>query len=242
MANITDRKMALQRLLDVQKVDLKIQGLEMEASAIPIQIREWDSSLGEQKVEMSRLKQEVEEKRKEQRQFERILEQKQVALGKFNAQLPLIKTNREYKAILLEVDGVEKEISDIEEQILFKMDEVEQAEMRAHEQEAELRKVQEEIENEKTRLQQRREALEDSLKGTRLERDSLTADVDISLLNQYDRIRVHKGGLAIAQLQDESCGACHMALPPQLVNEIIGGQIMPCPSCSRLLYWDEQEQ
>jgi hypothetical protein len=235
-----DRKMALQKLLDVQKVDLRIQGLETEASAIPRQIKEWDSSLGSQKDEMARLKQEVEEKRKEQRQLERSLEQKQAALVKFNAQLPMIKTNREYKAILLEVDLVEKEMSDIEEKVLFKMDEVEKAEASARGKQAELQKAQQEIDDEKKRLQQRKQAVEESLQGTRSERQHLVSTVEASLLHQYDRIRVHKGGLAVAQLQDESCGACHMELPPQIVNEVIGGKIHACPSCSRLLYWIEQ--
>jgi predicted nucleic acid-binding Zn-ribbon protein len=122
------------------------------------------------------------------------------------------------------------------------MDEVEGTERKAREKEAELKKAQQEIEKEKQRLQQRKKTLEDSIKGTRSERKNVAADLDTSLLSQYDKIRVHKGGLAVATLQDESCGACHMALPPQLVNEVIGGRIKSCPSCSRLLYWEEEQE
>jgi predicted nucleic acid-binding Zn-ribbon protein len=229
-------------LLDVQKVDLKIQGMEIEASAIPRQIRDWESSLQIHKLELNKLIQAIEERRKEQRQLERSLEQKQTALVKFNTQLPLIKTNREYKAILLEVDTVEKEIGDLEEQILSKMDEVEGVEVQVKQKEAELRKMQQEIEKEKDRLQQQKNALDACLKDTRSERQQMAAGVEVSLLNQYDRIRSHKGGLAIAHIRDESCGACHMALPPQLVNEVMGGRIRACPSCSRLLHWEEEEQ
>jgi predicted nucleic acid-binding Zn-ribbon protein len=235
------KKMPIQKLLDVQKIDLKIQGLESEASVIPRQIKEWESSLSSYHHETESLKQEMEERKKEQRQLERQLEQKQNALVKYNTQLPQIKTNREYKAILLEVDTVEKEIADLEEQILQKMDEVEETEKKARAKEAELKKAQQEMEKEKQRLQQRKKTLEESIRGTRSERNNATADLDTSLLTKYDRIRVHKGGLAVAALQDESCGACHMALPPQLVNEVIGGRIKTCPSCSRLLYWEEQE-
>jgi hypothetical protein len=237
-----DKKMPLQKLLDVQKTDLKIQGLESEASVIPRQIKEWESSLLAHHQEVSKLKQEVDEKRKDQRQLERLLEQKQTVLVKFNTQLPLIKTNREYKAILLEVDTVEKEISTLEEEILAKMDEVEQAEARSRGRELELKKAQQEIEKEKQRLQQKKSSLEETLQGTRSERSGLTSDIDVSLLSQYDRIRIHKGGLALAKINDESCGACHMSLPPQLVNEVIGGKVKVCPSCSRLLYWNEEEE
>ncbi len=234
--------MPLQKLLDVQRVDLKIQGLETEASNIPRQIKEWESSLDSYTEELRRWKQDTEEKKKEQRQIERLLEQKQVELGKFNTQLPMIKTNREYKAILLEIDSVEKEISDLEEKLLTKMDEVEQVEARMQAKESEFRTARQDIEKEKDRLQERRKALEEFLQGSRSEREGLAADVDSSLMSQYNRIRMHKGGLAIAPLEDEICGACRMTLPPQLVNEVIGGRVKSCPNCSRLLYWFEEQE
>lgn len=235
----TDEKMPMQKLLDVQKVDLTIQDLETEAAAIPRKIREWDNALGARKEELAELKKEFEEEKKDQRRVERLLEQKQTDLSKLNAKLPLIKTNREYKAILLEVDMVEKEISDLEEEILKKMDEVEVTEAKLKQKEGEIKEEQSKIQAEKEKLGQRQKALLESLKGTRSARENLAAGVESTLLSQYDRIRLHKGGLALARVDDESCGACHMALPPQLVNEVIGGRVKSCPSCSRLLYWVE---
>lgn len=229
----------MQKLLDVQKVDLQIQDLERESAAIPLQMQEKDNALSFLKAELKKLKDELEEKRKEQRHLERQLDQKQQELGRFNAQLPLIKTNREYKAILVEIDSVEKTIADLEEHVLGKMSEVEEIEAKTQAKETEIGEAQSEIDKEKQRLREKQKALELSLQGSRCERETLVTGVDDSLLSQYDKIRVHKGGLAIALLQDESCGACHMALPPQLVNEVIGGVIRSCPSCSRLLYWNE---
>ncbi|MBI4831856.1 MAG: hypothetical protein HY801_09950 [Candidatus Lindowbacteria bacterium] len=234
-----DKTMPMQKLLDVQKVDLRIKGLEMEVSVIPHQIREWDSALNLQKAQLAANKKEVEEKKKSQRQLEREIEQKQSELAKFNAQLPQIKTNREYKAILVEIDMVEKQISDLEEQVLVRMTEIEELEGKIKVTVAEVEKAEEEINKEKEQLKKRKKALEESLEGTRSERKTLVTAVDGSLLSQYDRIRTRKGGLAVARVLDESCGACHMELPPQVVNEVIGGRIKACPSCSRLLYWEE---
>ena len=89
------------------------------------------------------------------------------------------------------------------------------------------------------RLEQEQRQLEESLKGTRSERDQLAANIEVSLLTQYDKIRIKKGGLAMARVDDESCDACHIQLPPQVVNEVIGGAVKICPSCNRLLYWME---
>lgn len=237
---ITDGKMSMRKLLDVQTVDLRIGDLEARMAAIPLQLQDWEKALRGGKEEREELKSAMSEIKKAQRHFERELDQKQIDLSKYNAQLPLIKTNREYKAILVEIDSVEKEISDLEEEVLKKMTEVEDFEKRVSAKEAEVTKAENKAREEKEKLEQKEKELEQLLGSIRSERKSLASDVDKALLARYDRIRIHKGGLALSQINDESCGACHMALPPQVVNEVIGGKIKSCPSCSRLLYWAEE--
>jgi len=231
--------MPIQKLLDVQEIDLKIREMEIETATIPKLIQERDKAIDLKLAGLAHLKEKIEENRKIQRQAERRMEKKQEELLKYNAQLPLIKTNREYKAILVEIDMVEKEISNVEEEVLVAMDAIEEMETEVKEKEEETRKVEEETEKEKESLRENQRALEETLEGIRSDRENLATTVDNRLLSEYDRIRLRKGGLAIAIIEDESCGACHMALPPQVVNEAIGGKIKLCPSCSRLLFWNE---
>jgi predicted nucleic acid-binding Zn-ribbon protein len=229
----------MQKLLDVQKIDLKIQALEAEVATIPMRIRQCEQALEAKRNDLAELQGELDEGKKTQRTLERKLEEKQMELGRYNEKLPQIKTNREYKAILLEIDTVEKDISDIEEEVLRKMTDIEEVEARIRAKKAEFDTVAEETQREREKLEQKREELRQSLDGNRFQRDNLAANVDDHLLSQYDRIRSRKGGVGLAQLDDESCSACHMALPPQLVNEVIGGAVKSCPSCQRLLYWIE---
>ncbi len=233
-------EMPMQKLLDVQRVDLRIMGLETEVAEIPTKRIEWDKAVSEKEAELASLEAEIEECKKDLRHLERQLDEKQEDRAKYNSQLPLIKTNREYKAILLEIDAVEKEVSDLEELMIGRMTEVEEIEARAASEATEVDRAREEAEKEKAKLEQQQRAVEESLEGTRSEREHLAAGIDVSLLSQYNRIRVRKGGLAMARINDESCGACHMLLPPQVVNEVIGGIVKICPSCNRLLYWLEQ--
>jgi hypothetical protein len=231
--------MPIQKLLDVQEIDLKIREMEIETATIPKLIQEREKAIDLKRAELADLEEKIEENRKVQRQAERRVEKKQEELLKYNSQLPLIKTNREYKAILIEIDLVEKEISNFEEEVLVAMDSIETMEAEIKEKEEETRKVEEETEAEKERLRENQRALEKTLEGSRSERENLATTVDNRLLSEYDRIRLHKGGLAIALIEGESCGACHMALPPQVVNEAIGGTVKLCPSCSRLLFLNE---
>ena len=105
--------------------------------------------------------------------------------------------------------------------------------------ERQAQQAEQQAQEEREKLERKKQELEGLLEGIRSERKSLITDVDETLLDRYDRIRIRKGGLALSQIDDESCGACHMALPPQVVNEVIGGKIKSCPSCQRLLYWAE---
>ena len=234
---MTNGETAMEKLLDVQAVDLQIRDMETEAAAIPAGFKKWERLVAGKKAGLVALQTQVEESKKSLRQCERQLDEKQEDLGKYNGQLPMIKTNREYKAILLEIDGVEKEISDIEESILEYMTETEVIEARVATEQTEVDKAEQEAEREKEKLDQKLKQVEEMLAGTRSERERLAASVDGVLLSQYDRIRIKKGGLATAKINDESCGACHLLLPPQVVNEVIGEAVKVCPSCNRLLYW-----
>ena len=229
----------MQKLLDVQDVDLKIETIEVRAAAIPDKFEKWRRLVEEKRAELEAQQGVVEEARKALRHSERSLEEKQEEKVKYDSQLPLIKTNREYTAILLEIDLVEKEASNIEEAILEGMAAVEEAEAETLAMKALLESAQEQARIEKEKLDHEQEQLEESLRGTRVERNQLAADVDGSLLSQYDRIRTKRGGLAIARINDESCGACHILLPPQVVNEVIGQAVKVCPNCHRLLCWME---
>ena len=229
----------MRKLLDVQNVDLKIKDIETKAAAIPKKFEEWDKLVEDKRAELNALLSAVEDGKKSLRQLEGQLEEKQEELTKYNAQLPLIKTNREYTAILLEIDSVEKDISNIEEAMLESMAKVDDIETRAAAEEEKVNQAKVEAQKEKERLEQEQRRLKESLQGTRSERDQLAAGVEGSLHSQYDRIRRIKGGLAMARVNDESCDACHILLPPQVVNEVIGGAVKICPSCNRLLYWLE---
>jgi predicted nucleic acid-binding Zn-ribbon protein len=39
----------------------------------------------------------------------------------------------------------------------------------------------------------------------------------------------------------EVCDGCHMSIPPQLYNELQkSNELITCPSCSRIIYWENR--
>lgn len=60
-----------------------------------------------------------------------------------------------------------------------------------------------------------------------------------NLLQLYDNLRARKGGRAVAELDGETCSACHVAVPAsKLATAFEGDELTYCGNCGRLL-WSE---
>ncbi|MDR1466089.1 MAG: C4-type zinc ribbon domain-containing protein [Treponema sp.] len=70
-----------------------------------------------------------------------------------------------------------------------------------------------------------------------------SAGLDKDLLFKFDRIIRHKMGKGIVSIKGGICTGCHMILPAQFANQVRKGEeIVFCPYCSRILYYEESDQ
>lgn len=68
-------------------------------------------------------------------------------------------------------------------------------------------------------------------------REQAVKTIGADFLEQYEYLRGRKNGIAVAQLEDDSCGACHMQLPSGVVSHVRrGGEMVNCTACGRILY------
>jgi predicted nucleic acid-binding Zn-ribbon protein len=81
--------------------------------------------------------------------------------------------------------------------------------------------------------------IEAKIAELRGERDKLAADVRPDVLKRYSNIRMRRG-LAVVSVRNGTCQGCNMNIPPQLYNVLQRGQtVETCPSCHRIIYWEE---
>jgi predicted nucleic acid-binding Zn-ribbon protein len=154
-----------------------------------------------------------------------------------------ISTQREYEALDKEIrDASEKEQQyrkDLqrEERLLSDLDE-------QMKQNASLIEVQE------TELAQRRAGVEAEIAEKKAQIDELceqeqqlTPDLDSEVLFKFERIIRNKMGRGIVAIKGNVCMGCHMILPAQFANMVrLGEEIVFCPYCSRILYYEESEE
>lgn len=228
----------LNKLLQLQELDLRIEAFKKREKEIPAQKKKFE-------IQQKRLVDEFEERENacrqltvEQRTCESEIEQKQQQVAKYDQQLFSVKKNEEYQALLHEIDLLKKQIAVHEERVLTIMMKMDEMKARLEEDKA---RIQAELAGLERQCAAIDEELAQAVRGRKqLERERLPVaqQVDEELLARYKRIRQSKKtGPAVVPLSGASCSGCHMAVPPQKVNEILAGdKIHSCAYCGRLLY------
>ncbi|MDE2927429.1 MAG: C4-type zinc ribbon domain-containing protein [Acidobacteriota bacterium] len=228
----------LQRLIQLQQLDASIVELRQRVLSIPDEIENQAESLQESHDAVEELREQTDRQARTQRRLEGEVDLLQQKLSRYQEQLMDVKTNREYKAMQLEIAGVREQISSKEDEILeimLAMDELDdqtrEARRRAEERALEVSSRQKELETFAA-------GSETNMADFEQERNRLERNLPEPLLEQYRRIASVNNGQALAPVSDESCQACNVTLRPQLFTEVKTGlKILTCETCNRILYY-----
>src|SRR5437667_8887618 len=84
-------------------------------------------------------------------------------------------------------------------------------------------------------------AVEHELAILRAERESRARELPKSILADYEKILLARGGVAVAAVTTSAiCGGCRVAMRSQAIQELKAASgLMVCESCGRYLYWQE---
>ena len=99
----------LQRLQELQLLDSRVAGLERKLEAIPGRIQTLRDGLGQAKADVDAVRSKLEGARKDMRTKEKDLEYQAAQRKKLEAKLYEVKTNKEYSAVLAEIEAAKVE-------------------------------------------------------------------------------------------------------------------------------------
>jgi hypothetical protein len=229
----------LQRLQELQGLDTRIAGLERKLEAIPARLQGIQDDLQRAKTAFEQVRGKADQVRKDVRLKEKDVDVQRSHRAKLEAKLYEVKTNKEYSAVLTEIETCKTEKGRIEEEILALMELGERLGPEVTEAEARLRRQAKEAEAQEQAATEEQRALEADLQVARAERESLARDVPRDLLAQYDRLLKGRAGLAVALVgQSRLCSGCRVTITPQRFQEVRqSSQILTCESCGRILYY-----
>lgn len=228
----------LESLVSLQRVENEIRRVETGLQEIPRLKQELDARLNEERRLLDEVREAVATCQKNRRQHEGALQDLETKRSKYKGQLMDVKTNKEYTAMLHEIETVEREIRSREDQILQEMERAETLAVDMKREEEAFKKAEARQREEGQALDARGRALTAEAARFTAERDAVAAKVPEDLRELFQRV-ARLRGVAVAEAKDGKCQVCHLTLRPQMYVDLKKNEeIVQCPACNRILYYE----
>jgi predicted nucleic acid-binding Zn-ribbon protein len=229
----------IERLAVLQAIELRVQEMEREKSGIPQSIVFLEEELRKEEDKLRAEKAEMEKLGKERRQKEQELEEETDKVKKVESRVFEIKTNKEYQAVLKEIESAKKLNRQREEEILEILEKLEQGQKWIAGAEKELEEKRKEMQQKVSALKQKETSYEQEMAGEVRQKEQKEKEIPADLLSKYRMLAEKRHGIAVARVAHGACQACHINIRPQLYIELQRQEtLILCPNCSRILFWD----
>ena len=230
----------LKTIYEVQLLETNIINNEKKKLIGPKKIEEMDRELEELQKKAENEKAVIDELDKERRKKEKELDVEKDRIKKIEAKLYEVKTNKEYQALLKEIEMAKEEIDKTEEDIIILMDRTEELKKDYAGVLEQMKKREKEIKAEKDNLLNELANIDKTLEELKKQREQLLKNVREDIKNLYLNLIEKREGLAVVNVKNGVCLGCYMNIPPQLFIEVTkNSRLITCPSCNRIFYFVE---
>lgn len=234
---------AISKLIEIQRLDNLIADAEEKLAGVPEYLAKAQEELNEAQTGFDTFKEKYEKDQTAKNEVEKAYEENRAQLEKAQKKLPEVKNNKEYEAVLKEMDVLKKSVNEGEEKLLELTEAVDKYKS---EDEGITKKLEDAKAAYEAGLKQRDEEnseLSSELTKNKKLREEAVKGVKKSLLAKYDRVRNARNNLAVVRVDNETCTGCYIKVPPQLYVEVVKDkELHECPNCQRFLYYKNDEE
>ena len=225
-------------IIELQRLDTEIHNASLVLEGIPRLAQDVDKKIQATTKLVADAKDKMSQNQKKRRDLENEVKDLKVQTGKYKRQLNEVKTNKEYTALLHEIEESQRRIDTLEEAIIAEMlaaDDVEEEIKAALHRQGQEEEV---LKKEKIVLDEKLKETEARFAALNKEREALLPRIPREQIGLYEAIFQKKGGTALSPVTGDFCAMCHMRVRPQMLNEIRDrAKVILCEACGRILYW-----
>ena len=228
----------IDKLLIIQERDCRIARCRRELNDIPNLKQNITVKLDQHKMALKNAKTTIKTQLVAVKQREVEIEALRQQIAKLREQQFKIKSNEEFKILNREIAVLQEKIRGLEDREIELMETVEQARLEDDGLKTELAKAEGAVNGEFQRFDERLKNLEAEVQQLLLDRQDLVVGIPEDWLSRYNRIMENRKDVALVSVEKNTCGGCHMKLPPHVLQDIKRADaIITCSFCGRLLYW-----
>jgi uncharacterized protein len=233
----------LNALYELQEIDLRIDGLDGEKAQLLAEAQALESRLAEAREKIATRREEASALEAEKAGLETSLATESENIVRSESHLKEIKTQKEYQAVSKEISGAKKLIAELEDQILQKINAMEEVSGDIAKKEAELSELEANVAVQQGEVQVRVAKLEAGIASDAATREETIKGLPASVMKRYARLRDQRKGVAVVEAREGNCMGCNMHLPPQLYNTLFrADDVITCPHCQRILVMRQEAQ
>ena len=226
----------LKSLYELQEIDLRIDGLDSEKGQLLSEAQALEAKLIEAREKIAARREEAAALEAEKAGLEAGLAAEGENITRSESHLKEIKTQKEYQAVSKEISTAKKLIAELEDQILQKINAMEEIAGDVAKRETDLAELEGNVALQKGEVQQRVETLESGIAQDAATREQTIKGLPASVMKRYARLRDQRRGIAVVEAKEGNCMGCNMHLPPQLYNTLFrADDVITCPHCQRIL-------
>jgi uncharacterized protein len=235
--NIPDQ---IDRLKRLQVVASQIFEITEERSLIPAKIQEIEEKINAQKDGLNQAEEDLKQMKVHKNEKETDLVALEEKILKHDGALAQIKTNKEYSAMLDQINSLKADVSKAEESILLFFDEIEEGNTNVSAEKAKFEESKKVIEAEISQFKAKDKALEAALADLIRTREEIASIVKPEYLALYEKILKGRGKTALSKVEGDYCTECNLTMRPQIINEVKKlKKLVTCEMCKRILYTEE---
>jgi len=225
-------------LASLQSVDREIKEKNGAKQVLLEEIHKREDELKLKRSEVTLLRAEWKEKDKLRLEKEHLLQDEGRKAMEKRMRMNRIKNIRELQALQHEVNQIKQANSQIEEELIGALEDLEARASVLREKDAELAGLEKAWGEQKAGLEAQVAELDKEVAQTAAGRQTIAAQLNRDIIGRYELIFSRRGGMAVVAVSDGICQGCFMNIPPQLSNEIRKSERLHlCPSCHRILYY-----
>ena len=227
----------LEQLLVLQDRQQKIRQIQTEIKTLPLERAHLESQLAATAAGVELLKQKGRQVEIERKKLELDVGTRTESIARLKTQQYQTRKNDEFQAIGHEIERYENEIRKLEDQELELMIEADKLRGELEAADKSARTTRESIARQLADLETKSKALGAQQQELETERETLAAQIDPDLLDQFERLFNSKGDAAVVAVEHGVCTGCHMKVTTATAAGVKAGkEIVSCENCGRILY------
>ena len=229
--------MSIDKLVGLQEIDTKLKDLSDLLGDLPAKVEELNHQEQSIKDSLVSNKERLKELEVEIHKREVDVTQVNDKISKLKDQLFLVTNNKQYDALMNEIDHHKDKRSSFETESINFLEEKETLT-------ASVTKMESELDDLTNDLSERRSKLELSISDSAVEKKALDdlrsaqlSGLDNSIMLIYDKVQIHRDGVAVVEISGGACGGCGAHVPPQVITEVRAKEgLHRCDVCGRFLF------